>query len=174
MNTKTISLLIMMVLAVFSGPSVSKNLPACSVATYAAIGDVDKNVARWQKSRALYLHDLQLARLEQRPETLSATTLEIADTLTDADLYVAYAEADRLALKDTEASGASLKEAGVRLGKAYALARDEDRTSIDKVRKTLASTQDMIAACNGMDSNELRDAFEGLRKSIDQLVTRLG
>jgi len=159
MNTKTISLLIMMVLTVFSGSAFSNNMPACSVATNAAIGDVDKNVARWQKSRALYLHDLQLARLEQQPETLSATTLEIADTLTDASLYVA----DRLALKDPEAASASLKEVGVLLDQAYSLAHDVDQTSIDQVRKTVASTQDMIASCNGKDATELR-------KSIDQLV----
>jgi len=172
MNTRTITLLAAIFLTAFSTQVFSKAMPACALDQGAA--DVDANVASWEKSRALYLHDLQLANLEQKQEALTDRTLKIADTLSDADLYVAYAETDRLVLNSPKQAQADLDQAKDLLHQASVMANHGDQTSIDKVTKSLNSTETMITACNGTDSNEQQQTFEQLRKSIGQIVSGLG
>lgn len=174
MNTRTILLLAAITFTAFSPQVFSKDMPACALDTSAATTNADANVASWEKSRALYLHDLRLANLEQKQENLSDKTLKIADTLSDAGLYLAYAETDNLVLNSPKKAQADLDEARGLLKQASALANHGEQVSIDKVSKSLDSTEKMITACNGKNSDEKQASFENLRKSLGQIVNGLG
>ena len=174
MNTRTISLLVVIFFTAFSFQAFSKAMPACALDKNVAVADVDTNVANWEKSRALYLHDLALANLEQKQEALPDATLKVADTLSDAGLYIAYAETDRLVLDNSKKANADLNEARSLLQQAAVQADLADQASIDNVTKSLDSTEKMITACNGTDSNEQYEKFEKLRKSLDRVVNGLG
>jgi hypothetical protein len=151
----------------------AKNMPNCAVKASAAT-DAEKNVARWQRSRALYLHDLEVSKLEQKSTSLSENEQDLIDKLTDADLYVAYAQANRLALNDTQKASNNIQEARDLLDQAHTLATGQEKERIAAVTKSLVSTEDRISACNGMNDNEERDAFEKLRKDIDSVVNDIG
>jgi hypothetical protein len=154
----------------------AKNMPNCTLgATATATAtDIEKNVARWQRSRALYTHDLQMATLEQKSTSLSVARLELADNLTDADLYVAYAQADRLALNDPKKADDNMQQALGLLDKAYQLASDKEKARIANARKLLLSTRDSIGACSGTNDSEMRDAFDNLRNAIGTVVKDIG
>lgn len=174
MNIRTLSLLLMLLFMLPGTMVLAKNMPNCSLDASATATDIEKDVARWQRSRALYMHDLQMATLEQQSTSLSATTLELADKLTDADLYVAYAQADRLALNDPKKADDNMREALSLLDKAYTLASDGDKKRIAKVKASLLSTRDRIGVCNGANESELRDAFDNLRNAIGTVVRDIG
>lgn len=172
MNTRTIFLLAAIFFIAFSSPVFSKGMPACAIDTGATA--VDANAASWEKSRALFLHDMQLADLEQKRETLPDRILKLADTLSDAGLYIAYAESDRLDLGSPKKADADLNEARNLLQQAAAKADPDNKASIAKLTKSLDSTENMITACNGTDSDEQHETFEKLRKSLGQIVSGLG
>lgn len=175
MPTRTTFLLIATLFSlVLVGTVQAATAQACPVS--AASGDsaaVDRDMARWQKARALYLHDLQLSTLEQQ-KTLTKTEQDLADHLADAYLYVSYAEAERLALASPERARNNLDEALRRLDGAYALASAKHKARIDRLRQSLQSTRELTMACNGTSTRQQRKAFEGLRKDIGQLVRQVG
>ena len=174
MNTRTILLLAAICFTAFNSQVFSKDMPACALDKSAAVSDADTNVANWEKSRALYLHDMELANLEQKQAALPDATLKLADTLSDAGLYIAYAETDRLVLDDAKKANADLDEARNLLQQAAAQANPDEQASIGKVAKSLVATEKMVTACNGTDSNEQQETFEQLRQSLDRVVSGLG
>lgn len=174
MKTRTLLLLAAVFLTAFHAQAFANNMPSCKLKQNAAATDAEMNVANWEKSRALYMHDMRLANMEQKPEVIPEATVEIADTLSDAGLYVAYAETDGVVLNNPKKAQSDLDQARNLLNQASAMADQGNKASIDKVEKSLKSAEKMITACNGTNSDEQRQAFEKLRKSIGQLVGKLG
>lgn len=134
----------------------------------------DTGLARWQKERALYLHDLQLSTLEQKPGAHPAEELDLADELADADLYVAYARTDRLALASVQQARHDLSMALDKLDQAYVRAQGRIHKQIDGLRKSLLTLRDKTLTCFGSDDHQQRKAFDELRQAISHVVQNLG
>lgn len=179
MDARTLTLFVLICLAVFHGVTtsaaaqVASGLP-CTANMVADSAAVDVDMAHWLKKRALYLHDLKLSSLEQKSGSVSEAVLDIADKLVDANLYVAYAEADRLALDKSLSADNDMHQALYRLDEAYELAAGDVKTKIAAVRTKLVSTRDVMKVCNGADYAQQRDEYETLRRDIDELVNHLG
>jgi|GEM_PF-6038854 len=179
MDAKTVSLIVAVSLAVLQAATTQAAVQSASQVPCPAnegadqSGD-DSNLAQWIRKRALYLHDLKLSSFEEKPEPLSATDLSIADKLADAGLYIAYAEADRLALDRSISADVDMQQALSRLDEAYALASGDVKDNIAKTRTKLESTRDELLVCHGEDFRQQRNEYETLRRDIGHLVNGIG
>lgn len=134
-----------------------------------ANGAIDRDMAHWQKEHALYLHDLRLSALEQEAGNSLAPGFMVVRHLIDAALDVAYAEADRLALKEAGWARNHMNRALHKLDAAYALAPVNEQEKIVGLEKRLITTRDAHCACYGQDSQTERKSYENLRKDISRL-----
>ena len=177
MDTKTTVLLSLICLGVFPGAAVQAGTamasPACETGSVAS-----STAAQWQKKRALYLHDLQISSFEQKKEPAGEQTgepppgndFDIADDLIDANLYVSYAETDRLMLDNPVSARDDLKQALDKLNEAYALANGDEKPEIAAVKKDLVATRESINTCIGTDTGEARKTYQSLQNDIGRLV----
>ena len=179
MDAKTVIFIVAVSFSVFQAATSQAAVQSatqvpCPVNEKADQSGADPNLAQWIRKRALYLHDLKLSSFEEKKEPLSPTDLNIADKLVDAGLYIAYAEADRLALDQSISADVDMQQALDRLDLAYDLAAGDVKDKIAKTRTKLESTRDEMLVCHGEDFRQQRKEYEALRRDIGHLVNAIG
>jgi len=133
----------------------------------------EPGMAHWKKERALYLHDLQLSALEQKQDHLSKTEFDKGKDLIDADLYLAYAEADQLMLDNTKTTRADLTKVQNDLNKARDLATTAEKAKIETINITIVGKHESDIACIRAPEQVLK-SYEMLHKNIRSLEQQIG
>lgn len=130
----------------------------------------DPEVARWEKMRALYLHDLQMSSLDQKSGLLSEKDYNMVSKLIEAALYTAYAKADQVILDEPKTARNDLDQALTNFDNASTLASDSEKSEIATIKKLLVATRDTMIGCHGQDSQNEDQAYNALKHKIDHLI----
>jgi len=179
MNALTaIPALVLSIAAVINGEAVaadnSQTARMCPASTPAPTA-ADDAMALWEKNRALYLHDLRLSSLEQREKTPPTSGYELGNTLIEADLYIAYAEADGLISRKVGNGRSELNMALTELKKADEIApTDTEKTRIEGFRKTAMAMSREFDDCTPEETRDERTQYKTLRNAIGHMIKQVG
>jgi hypothetical protein len=177
MNTKTITFLFAVCLTPFligNATAASVQQPCMAGVSTAETTATDPDMGHWKKQRALYLHDLRLSALEQKNDQLSKTDFDKANALIEADLYLAYAEADQIMLGDAKTARTDLTKAQKNLDKVHNLASTAEKAKIETIDKTVIARREADATCNRQAPDRELKSYEMLHKDIRKLERQIG
>lgn len=134
------------------------------------------SMAKWEKERALYLHDIQMSSLDQKEtnETLSRADYTIISSLIDAELYTTYAQSDQVFLGDPKTAKNDLDQAITNLKTAQALSSGDEKSRITKLMEKVSLLQDDVIKCNGSSQWEDMHDYESVRSQMSQFIQRIG
>ena len=133
-----------------------------------------QNMAQWEKKRATYLRDLNLAALDQKADQLSDNQYLLAEKLIQATLNIAYAQTDRVTLSDPQSAKQDLRNAIDNIETASNLATSAEKPRIEKVKRQLVSvlydTSTRYCESNDEEMHNYRD----LQAQLALLIKDIG
>ena len=132
------------------------------------------NIAHWEKARALYLYDLQMAALDRKFDRLSDPDYLLGEKLIQAGLKVAYAQADQLTLNDPQSALHELEDARSKLAVADNLAPPADKPSLAKVEHLLATARNSAASGHCKSTAAEARTYKNLHTQLDRLIQGVG
>lgn len=135
------------------------------------VNDIEsQRFANWEKSHALYLHDLEFSKLNSEGKKANSAKADIVD----ARLYASYAEVDLIDLgkpdqakKDLDKTRFFLSRAAAQLGPSYS---DEVQSlANESVLKALGPKEQ----CDDPSFAQERARYEHLKADFDSLISML-
>jgi hypothetical protein len=156
-------------------PNYVENSPSYD-GTVVSIRDAQerRDIATWERQRALYLYDLHMADLERKFDSLSDPNYLLGEKLIQAALKVAYAESDRLTLDESESTLYDLADASASLVEADNLAPPADRPRLAEIENLLTMAQASAASGHYISPAYETHTYKALRIELDRLIQDVG
>lgn len=130
-----------------------------------------QNDATWEKAHAVYIHDLAFASLDRS----NHENFQAKSDLINARMYIAYAEADQMDLRNNNAAKQDLQQSRMYIARAAQVdPNPKSQSIIHKLEKTVKlSSIDDAKSCNNAFPRKVRYSFNHVKSEIDATMLKL-